>query len=333
LTDVPWPPALKDTLHGPAIERAMWEMRHQRVLGTTLGQLGAIGIRPILIKGTALAYSLFLNPVVRERGDTDLLVPASAKASTDRALLAMGYERSLAVSGEYVSYQASYTMRSIDGSDHTLDLHWKINNSELLSRLFSYEELLDGARPLPKLSDAAYGPSPIHSLLIACMHRATHKENPYYVDGEAHYEADRLIWLYDIHLLANTLDAASWARFLDLATRKGLRAVCLEALLHAQASFKTIHPPEIITALARTGPREAPAQYLDGGKWRRQWMDICALPHNSARLRLLRELLVPSATYVRGKYADDAFAWLPWLYAKRVAGGIVKRLPKTGAPR
>lgn len=321
-----WPPTVVQELRSRAIQLAMWELRHQQLLAQTLLALAAIGVEPILIKGTALAYSLYANPALRTRSDTDLLIPIDAKDRVHDALTSLGFERSLGVSGEFVSYQASYTRRIDDGGSHTLDLHWKINNSELLSRLFTYEELRHDAEPLLQLCPHALGASRVHALLLACMHRSTHKQNPYYVNDEPHHEADRLIWLYDIHLLAGQLNAREWDEFVRLATQKGLRAVSLEGMQHAQSRFHTAYPDAILNALGAPGAPEPAARYLDGGKLRQQWMDFRALGSLSQQQRFVGELLFPSATYMRSRYPVRQFDWLPWLYLRRAADGVVKRI-------
>lgn len=321
-----WPQSVLQELRSGAVQLAMWELRHQQMLAQTLAALGEAAIEPVLIKGTALAYSLYADPALRTRGDTDLIVPIDAKHRVHEVLTSLGFERSLGVSGEFVSYQASYTRIAPDGGAHTLDLHWKINNSELLSRLFTYEELRRDADPLPQLCPQALAASRVHTLLLACMHRATHKQNPYYVDGEPHHNPNRLIWLYDIHLLAGRLSAPEWDEFVRLASAKGLRAVCLEGMLHAQECFGSAHPERVLAALAQAGTTEPAAQYLDAGKLRQQWMDFCALGSVRRQLRFARELLFPSPAYMRSKYSERRSGWLPWLYLRRAAGGVVKRL-------
>ena len=37
----------------------MWEMRHHDLLKQVLAKLAKMGVRPLLFKGTALAYSLY----------------------------------------------------------------------------------------------------------------------------------------------------------------------------------------------------------------------------------------------------------------------------------
>ena len=321
-----WPEALLQSLREQALAAAGWELRHRQLLMRTLATLADIGIQPVLFKGTALAYSLYASPVLRARGDTDLIVPPDSLTSTDAALTRLGFARDLAVAGEFVSYQANYSCQADGTEPHTLDLHWRINNSEVLANLFSYEELRASAQALPKLSSQANGAGPVHALLLACMHRATHKQNPMYVDGVAHYGGDRLIWLYDIHLLATLFDSGQWQAFVRLAEKKSLRAVCLEGMERARACFHTEFPQEVMTALAREGIAEVPAIYLDGGRTRQQWMDFRAIAGAGNKLRFLRESLFPSEAYMRHKYPDARPGWLPWLYARRALSGVMKKL-------
>jgi hypothetical protein len=117
-----------------------------------------------------------------------------------------------------------------------------------------------------------------------------------------------------------------WETFARLALHKGLRAVCLEGLDHAKACFHTSYPQPVMAALAQPGKAEPPARYLAGGPVRQQWMDFRALESTSHRARLVRELLLPSADYMRSKYRGARVGWLPWLYLRRAAGGIAKRL-------
>lgn len=322
-----WPPALLQSLHQQATAGTMWELRHQQVVAEMLAALARIGIQPVLFKGTALAYSLYSSPALRTRGDTDLIIPLHERARVMDALTSLGFVRVLEL-GELMSYQACLTREVAGGGEHTLDLHWKINNSELLSRLFEYDELRRAALPLPALSPDTLAAGPVHALLIACMHRVGHKQSPYFVDGVAHFSGDRLIWLYDIHLLALALTPPQWDELLTLAERKGLRAVCLEGIRQAQVCFATPIPAEVLAALARPSPVEPAAKYLSANHLRRRWLDLCALDGLPSKLRFVRELVFPPAAYMRARLPHARPDWLPWLYLLRAIGGLRKRVDR-----
>ena len=142
-----WPQTLLAALHRQAIAGTMWELRHQQVIAEILVALAGIGIHPVLFKGTALAYSLYDSPALRTRGDTDLIIPLHERERVLDVLASLGFARVLEL-GELMSYQACLTREAPGGGEHTLDLHWKINNSELLSRLFHYDELRQGSRAI-----------------------------------------------------------------------------------------------------------------------------------------------------------------------------------------
>ena len=321
-----WPQAVLEEFHWQAIAWTMWELRHQALLKQVLELLAGMGIQPVLFKGTALAYSLYPGPALRSRGDTDLIVSLEDRVRVAEALEGLGFMREAGVSGDFISYQASFTLTEANGSSHSLDLHWRINNSRLLARLFSYEELRSRAQALPELSPHAFAASRVDALLLACMHRSGHKRSPYYVDGVAHYSGDRLIWVYDIHLLARRLTRDEWHEFLDLATRKGLRAVCLEGLDLAQTCFSTPIASAVIEGLARPGQPEPIAQYMESSAVRRLWLDFCAIDGWKSKLGFLTEYLFPPASYMHQKYRDAGSAWLPWLYLRRMKDGMSKRL-------
>jgi hypothetical protein len=309
-------------LREAALAFAAWEMRHRVLLVRALEALEAAGTPAILLKGGALAYSLYSDPALRTRADTDLLVPEHSADTVRRALEHCGFNR---VPGA-ASYQSTFARADVDGCVHALDVHWRINNSELLAQRFDYAELAAASMPLQQLAPCARAPSYVDSLLIACMHRATHKHYAYHVDGEDHHDPDRLIWLYDLHLLARQLGEGDWQEFVDQAARKGLRAVSSEGLSRARDCFGTVVPAHVWRALQTHPLHEDPARYLASSPARRTWMDVRAMPGWSRRLQWLRDLCFPPDVYMRAKFARANAAWLPSLYLRRAVAGLWKRL-------
>ena len=138
---IDWPLEALQIMREQAVQQAMWELRHQQLLSEVIACLAAAGVEPVLIKGTSLAYSLYPDAGLRTRADTETTIPPAARDQVHALLQSAGFVRNTGVSGEFVSYQANYTRRCPGGGTHALDLHWRINNSELLSHLFTYEEL------------------------------------------------------------------------------------------------------------------------------------------------------------------------------------------------
>ena len=319
-----WPQPVRDTIRRRAVAETCWELFHQNALKEAVTALRTNSIEPVFFKGTALAYGIYGNPVWRPRGDTDIIVPHRERSHAAEVLISMGFQRNMGVSGEFVSYQDSYTKKIEDTGRHTIDLHCRINNSELLAGLLSYEELRAEARPLPQLCEGTLAVGPVHALLLACLHPATHRHNPYIVNGVTYYGGDRLIWHYDVHLLAQSFTRNQWQDFVDRAAAKGLCAISLEGLERATACYNTQCPDFVRQALAKTG--EPVATYLKAGRLRQSWIDFSAIPSFTNRVRFVRELVFPSKAYMRAKYRQSSDTWLPWLYARRAAGGLIKRV-------
>jgi hypothetical protein len=319
-----WPEEIWRACHEVSLAQAMYELAHRAEIIGVLDTLVSADVKALILKGTALAYSHYANPVLRPRGDTDLLIPRSRRRDAERVLAQLGYVRDTGVEGEFISYQATWSRSDCMGVLHALDIHWRINNSQILANTLSYEELEARATPLPLLGANALAPAPVDALLFACIHRAGHANVPYYVDGTAHPGGNRLIWLYDIHLLVSRMSAGELDDFARLAASKRIRAICLDAVQRTSACFGTPIPSRVADALGASAPAEASALYLSGGNVRQMVGNFLALERWSDRGRWARETAFPPARYMRRKYSDAANTWLPILYARRGITGIAK---------
>ena len=317
-----WPDAIRRACRDDALLQSMQELVHQTELVRVLAELAASDIAPLILKGTALAHSHYPSPALRPRGDTDLLIPESQVRATAAVLDRLGYERGRGVTGALISYEANWSRDTAAGITHNLDVHWRVNNSQILAKLLTCDELAALATPVPALGPHARAPCPVHALLLACMHRAGHTNAPYYSDGRAYLGGDRLIWLWDIHLLVTRMSDAELAEFVALAAAKQLKAICLDAFDACIERFATPVAPSVLAGLAHAGRTEPSARYLSGGRARQMIGDFLAINGAPQRARWLKELAFPPADYMRGKYPDAATHWLPVLYARRGLHGL-----------
>jgi hypothetical protein len=158
-------------------------------------------------------------------------------------------------------------------------------------------------------------PGPVHALLLACVHPAMH-----------HGNVESLLWLYDIHLLAQQLSHGDFQRFAILAISRRVAAICARQLEATSRHFRTPIPPDVLADLRRARP-EPSAAYLRSD---RRWTDdlvssMRALGRWDERARFLRGVVLPSAHYMRNAYALPrsplAALLLPALYVHRVLAG------------
>ncbi len=298
--------------------------KHEMV--RVLDALARARVTVLVLKGTALAYSIYPAPVLRPRADTDLLIRSGDRDSVARTLETLGYRIPNAVSGELVSYQRGYTLRDRFVIDHVLDVHWRISNAQLFSLALDFDELLSRSIQLPTLGAHARGLSLVDALLLACMHRVHHFHSAYRVENVSTPGRERLIWLYDMHLLVNAMTRGELMAFARRAEERGVRAVCGDGLEAARRCFGTPIAEEVMHVLRRAGPREASAAQLSTGHAGRLLIELRALRRWRDRVALLGEHLFPPPAYMREKYAVSGRAWLPLLYLQRGIRGAWKRL-------
>jgi len=275
------PATLLSALHRRIQRESAVEISREIELERVFKILAQAGLSPLIMKGTALAYTLYSAPHLRSRCDTDLLFPD--RASADQAwtvLQQTGYRRSNAVSGEFISQE--FACYRTDGLKCELRAQFRT------VKIRHYVSLIS---PHPTL-----------------------------------WQSNRLIWLYDIHLLAGHFTPADWAIYADTAIRLGLSSICLDGLLITQRRFSTVIPEGIMDALRSGASTDWLTPGLLASKAGNLYAGFRALPDWRSRMRLLRESLFPDARYMLEKY-QNAHSWrFPLLYLQRIFTGILKQI-------
>jgi putative nucleotidyltransferase-like protein len=308
---VPVELASRLSLH--AARQVACDLLQETEIQSMLAALHQAEVRPLLLKGTHLAYAWYKRPDLRPRADTDILIPVAARVIVGEVLRSLGYEASPSSGGELVSYQAAFVKHRQGLRLHVVDVHWRIANPQVFAGLLAYQELARDAIAMPLLAPHARGLSAAHALLLACVHRVAH-----------HFDSNRLIWLYDIHLLASGFSGADWEQFLILIEQRRVAAVCRRSLERAAQLFETNVPSAVASDARFRMPAtvEASAAYTRRRRVVRDVAcDLQALPSWRDRLQLVREHLFPPREYMREVYSLSRRGPLPWLYASRAVRG------------
>ena len=322
---VDWPAELLDLTRGQARAQAMWELRHRQLLSRLLAGLDDRGVPNLLLKGSAIAYDLYETPAARSRGDSDLLVPRASLGAARSVLDELGFRHHESHDGleDDLARQEIWSFSSEDGGRHGLDLHWELLNAASLQAVLPIAECLSAPRPLPRLSPSAMTMDRPRFLLHTCVHRAMHRTAPYFVDGTAHFDEGRLIWSWDIGLLARVMDRDEWRRFARLAGDKGVAGLCLAGLEAAAGDVGAGVPAAILAQLQEASRGDL--AYFRGTALQRAWQDLRAVRGSGAKLRYLRGRLVPTPAFIRSKYPGMARAPLLFLYGRRLADSLRRR--------
>jgi Uncharacterised nucleotidyltransferase len=302
-------------LGGTIREAAVLEEVRRAELTRVLAALADGRLPAVLFKGGALAYAAYPAPYLRPRLDHDLLVRESDVPAVRACLEKAGYEPAVETSGALITAQCHYTRFDRAGVRHALDIHWRPFNAPRFTDLLTFDEVKGSARPLTALAPDAVAPSPVHHLLIACVHRIAH-----------HADSPDLLWLYDIHLLASAMDGRDLMALVDLASRKRVLSACLRGIRLARACYATPLPDAVCERFAEEpalAKEEGLSVYLDGTRplALQAVTDMRALGGWRARGRLLREHLLPPPAYMRARYGTRGWLALPFLYVYRVCRG------------
>lgn len=307
-TDV-WPPAARAALVEHLRQHLVLESMKQRELVRVLAAFDAAGIEVLLLKGSGLAYTVYAEPHLRPRDDTDLFLRIGDLDRAADTLAGCGYARVDEPNAELASTQRHYIARDGAGLQHIVDLHWRIAIPRVFADAMAFDEIWSRAFAVPSLGVSARTCGVADALLLACVHRVAH-----------HRDAPDLLWLWDIHLLAERVRRDALTIFVAAAARARMCRVCGRGLELAHEHFGT-EVDDMVTALdrARSGVEEVSARFVGGLRtidvlrtdlqtlrWRGRW-------------RLLREHLLPPAEHMRARYGADAF--LPLAYIRRIVRG------------
>lgn len=317
-----WPAGTVDMLRQRAAEAAAFDVVRERELGRVLERLAAAAVRPVLTKGIVLAHTHYAQPHLRPSFDVDLFVAPDQADLTARVFDDLGYRRSRQVGGHLVMPQFDYQRQDDHGAWHMYDVHYRAVNPQVFAAVLTYPELDAEAVPLAALGPHARGTSARHALLLACLHRVAH-----------HPGDERLIWLYDIHVLVERLSKYELERLPQVAADKNVCGVVGAGLAAAREAFHTALPPGLLSELEQrsVAAKESSRWFIEGQtKLGVLLSDLHAVASWRERVRLVTQHVFPSSAYMLRRYQARSRALLPALYTHRLFTGAWRWL--RGAP-
>lgn len=305
---------LKET----ALRQAAVELLLESDLCQLLASFAAVGVAPLLLKGTALSYTLYPEPGLRPRCDTDLLIPEKDREKTAALLKKTGYFPLHEARADYINSQMSYTKKTVQGITCRYDIHWRISNCNRgFSREFTDGKIFEQAEAIPALGENARTLSRVNALIFACFHRA----------GHFSHSGDRLIWLYDIHLLCQALNEQETAAFLRRVKELNIIALCADAIAVTRSWFNTLLSPNIEALLQEAPEEEASALLLGAnrreGIRRHTFLELKGLSTWRERFLYILQNLFPPPRFMLWRYHQKKRIVLPWLYTRRLLEGLL----------
>jgi hypothetical protein len=163
-----WPQEFRGSLRDISKAQVAQEMLRGHYLRELLTRFAAVGIRCLLIKGEALACTLYPLPGTRTRGDSDIFIAIADIDKAREAVADCGY---VIASPLYKSHQFTVRGKGAGADVFEFDVHWRLLNAPRFARKISFEEAYEHSIELAGMAPARASMPSIPSCCIACTVR------------------------------------------------------------------------------------------------------------------------------------------------------------------
>jgi hypothetical protein len=285
-----------------------------------LGQLLALFERDripvVLLKGAALAHTVYADPGLRPMADLDVLVPYAAFPRARAILIEQNYAPILE-SGDGFDWHFAHA-QGFEGrgrQPRLVELHWH------LFGLPYYRERVPIEWFWSRTMSARLGErtvrvfSPEAQVLHLAAHLALqHQQRP-------------LVWTFDLALvLSHWRDQIQWQSLIDSARAFELSEVLRSALADVEQVWGATIPDHAWKLLgAHVSLHErllSAAVTADRVEARDVW-DGLLMPGWKGKLGYFRQVLFPGVEYMRTRYHIADMRWVPLYYLARLGKGVL----------
>jgi len=279
----------REELRSSHRDAMVWALTLERELLSLHRDLRDAGVEPVVLKGPALAHTLYPDPAWRDFGDLDLLVRADDWSRACAVLSSRGFRRSLPQPRPGFDERFGKAATHVDESGLQIDLHRRmtvgafglwVDPGTLADRAVPF---VVGGRELLRLDDSA-------ALLHACLHASL---------GSA---PARLLPLRDVVQIAHC-GTVDWGLLTEWSRRWRLRAVVRHAFRAAAETLEAPLPAEALSVSSQgTSARErrALAAHLGGRRERGgpALSVVGALPGVRMKAAYVRALVFPEREFL-----------------------------------
>lgn len=282
----------------PAVRRELQE-RSERVARSNLylsaqliliaDALERAGCSAVVLKGPAVAVTLYPNLSLREFGDLDLLVRRTDLAGAMEVVRSLGFVpwRSAAGAQEEAMHQIEYSRTFTRPSDDLdLDMHWDVARSFFTGRVEA-EALWTETTGFTLHGRELRGLSPTAMLLALCVHGAKHGPFPW----------PRMKWICDIAEFVRSAGDFDW----DAAVRRSEELGCRRTMLLGLALSRPLLDHPLPQAIGEELGLESPVEDLADRIW--AWLSLDAPASLSFKERVAIDMTVIDSGTARLSYA------------------------------
>lgn len=275
-------------------------------------------IRFIVLKGFALAHSLYSSPMLRQRADVDIIIDVSDIDKVTKIFETNGYKNPRGWSPSELVGQFSMRKVLASGISVDFDVHTQLSNDILIADSFSFDELLANSTNLD-VQDLPVFNKP-YALLHAMLHMMHHRQ---------HGDLIKLIWYYDIHLLLVNLSSSENEVFVVLCDKKGFGQVARAALFYTKQYFDSEALSKVLNRLEQLSYNERFSYLLQQNTpLTNLFQELRKRGFSVRSLKLIQETVFPPIQELHVKYGKFPLGMAPYYYCKRIIFGSIKTLFK-----
>lgn len=285
-------------------------------LGRLLTLLERGQIPVVLLKGAALAHTVYADPALRPMADLDVLVPYTAFPRARAIMIEQNYAPILESGDDFDWHFAHAQGFSGRGKQPMLvELHWHIFGLPYYRERIPIEWFWSRTMPARLGERTVQVFSPQAQVLHLAAHLALqHQQRP-------------LVWSYDLALvLSHWRDQIPWEQMIDSAGAFELSEVLRSALALVEQVWDVTVPSHAWELLGVHGSvRErllSAALTADRVEARDVW-DGFQMPGLKGKLGYFRQVLFPGIDYMRTRYHIADARWVPLYYLARLGKGAM----------
>jgi hypothetical protein len=312
------PVPLRQSLKNTYLATAKRNLFLYHELQNVLHLLNEADIPVIILKGAALAESLYQNIALRPMRDLDLLVFPSDAARTVALLESAGYLRGVEPQpGAALAYENQVALYKSGLEPYLLEIHWSLFDSPYYQQMpmdWFWESAQEVDTPSGQLRILGSEAQIMH----LCGHITLH-----------HAQEPNLLWMHDLALFIHThMVVLDWGLLLEKTQEFHLVLSVRSTLDHLSTQWQVPIPAAVLETLQAmdVSPQELQAFTVQSAVLRpvaqRFWSDLSQMHPWRERLHYAWISLFPSPTYMRERYQTEHSTPLPLLYLYRLWLGL-----------
>jgi hypothetical protein len=283
-------------------------------LGDALHHLKAHNVAVIVLKGAALAETVYRDLGLRPMGDLDLLVRREALSTTLCVMGTLGFDRldPEVHEGIDAAYENEITLSKPANLEVQVGVHWSLFDSPLYQHKLPMDWFWQTARPARLCDVPGQMLGPEAQVLHLCGHLWLH------------HQGQGLLWLHDVaEVIAFYRTQIDWEQLLDKAQTFDLVVPVQQTLTHLADEWHVPIPADVLQRLRglQPSPHELRTfSWLTAEHRPVAWRfrsDLVSMRDWKERWRFAWSHLCPSPAYMQHRYRIRHACLLPLYYPYR----------------